>query len=275
MPASAEPGEDVEITEQKFSLRVSEPIEFPLYVSSTRLTDRAGELVPDRSRTNASLAADPNGAQDPQERSAERVSVYLNARLTEIGTLELWCREAQGNRSWRLQFDIRTATQTDIAAHESAAEQEGVLDEEAWQQTLAIIDGVFGKPGKDKPSALAKRIAKAIELSRSDWPSSLLRNIWEALMDREAGRRKAADHEARWLNLLGFSLRPGYGLALDDWRVAETWKTLNGKLVHGVPNCRAEWWILWRRIGGGLIGGQQTAPCARRCWLPSVKCTSR
>jgi hypothetical protein len=46
-------------------------------------------------------------------------------------------------------------------------------------------------------------------------------------------------------------------LALDDWRVAETWKALNGKLVHGVPNCRAEWWILWRRIGGGLAVGQQ------------------
>ena len=27
-------------------------------------------------------------------------------------------------------------------------------------------------------------------------------------------------------------LRPGYGLAVDDWRVAETWKTVQGKLAH-------------------------------------------
>jgi hypothetical protein len=88
---------------------------------------------------------------------------------------------------------------------------------------------------------------------------SLLRRIWEALTELERGRRKSQTHEARWLNLLGFSLRPGYGLAVDDWRVAETWQTLQGRLVHDAPICRAEWWILWRRIAGGLAAGQQQA----------------
>ena len=78
-------------------------------------------------------------------------------------------------------------------------------------------------------------------------------------MDVEAGRRRTETHEARWLNLLGFALRPGYGLAVDDWRVAETWRRLLGKLVHPTPACRAEWWILWRRIAGGLAPGQQQA----------------
>jgi hypothetical protein len=59
------------------------------------------------------------------------------------------------------------------------------------------------------------------------------------------------------LNLVGFSLRPGYGMAVDDWRVAETWRAVQGKLVHGAPQCRAEVWILWRRIAGGLRAGQQ------------------
>ena len=63
------------------------------------------------------------------------VSVNLHARLTEIGTLDLWCSEVDGRRSWRLQFDVRSATQTDVAAHESAAEREGFVDE-------AIVAGV-------------------------------------------------------------------------------------------------------------------------------------
>lgn len=258
MPASAEPGENLEITDPKFSLRVSEPIEFPLYVSSIRLTDNAGELVPIDPEHMKALPP-LRTVLKTRKKNAEQISVYLNARLTEIGTLELSCRSVEDNRSWRLQFDIRSATQTDVSAHESAAEGEGVLAEEDWQQTWAVLEGVFGESGQEKPSALAKRIAKEIGLSRSEWPSSLLRNIWEALMDRESARRRSANHEARWLNLLGFSLRPGYGLALDDWRVAETWKALNGKLVHSVPNCRSEWWILWRRIGGGLESGQQIA----------------
>jgi hypothetical protein len=83
--------------------------------------------------------------------------------------------------------------------------------------------------------------------------------MWEALVDAEAGRRQSPVHEVRWLNLLGFALRPGYGLAVDDWRVAETWRIVQGKLVHPTAACRQEGWILWRRTCGGLQAGQQQA----------------
>jgi hypothetical protein len=79
------------------------------------------------------------------------------------------------------------------------------------------------------------------------------------LMELEAGRHKSPTHEARWLNLLGYALRPGYGLAVDDWRVGETWKTLQGKLAHAAATSRTESLILWRRIAGGLSAGQQHA----------------
>jgi hypothetical protein len=48
-------------------------------------------------------------------------------------------------------------------------------------------------------------------------------------------------------------------MAVDDWRVAQTWRLLQGKLLHGTPTCRVEWFILWRRIAGGLSAGQQRA----------------
>ena len=76
-------------------------------------------------------------------------------------------------------------------------------------------------------------------------------------MDLEAGRKRSPAHEARWLNLVGFSLRPGFGMAADDWRVEQVWRTLRGRLIHGGPACLAEWRILWRRIAGGLSGGRQ------------------
>ena len=51
LPAGIEPGHDVELAQRQFDLLVSEPAEFPLFVSSTRLTDKPGELVPiDRER---------------------------------------------------------------------------------------------------------------------------------------------------------------------------------------------------------------------------------
>ncbi len=78
-------------------------------------------------------------------------------------------------------------------------------------------------------------------------------------MELQAGRRRTAEHEARWVNLLGFSLRPGYGFAIDDWRVAESWRMVQGKLANPGPTVRNEAMVLWRRIAGGLSRGQQQA----------------
>jgi molecular chaperone DnaK (HSP70) len=256
VPAKAEPGQDIEM-QRKFNLLVSEPVEFPLFISSTRLTDLPGELVPiDRERMTP-LPPIRTVMKTQKKGEPEVVPVHLHSRLTEIGTLDLWCSEIDGRRSWRLQFDVRSATQTDVTAHESAAESEGVVDEAVWQQCRALIENTFGPGGADKPEGLAKRLAEATAMNRNAWPSSLCRRIWESLMEHEGGRRRNAVHEARWLNLLGFALRPGYGLAVDDWRVAQTWTALAGKFAF--PASRAEGWILWRRIGGGLAAGQQQA----------------
>jgi hypothetical protein len=98
---------------------------------------------------------------------------------------------------------------------------------------------------------------------------TILRRIWAALMEFEEGRRKSPAHEARWLNLLGYALRPGYGLAVDDWRVTETWRTVQGRLKHHSPTIRAESLILWRRIAGGLSPGQQRA--LAEPWIAAVR----
>ncbi|MGH7200214.1 MAG: Hsp70 family protein, partial [Planctomycetaceae bacterium] len=259
LPAGTEPGQEMDLAGREFRLLVSTPIEFPLFVSSTRLVDRPGEVVPIDREQITPLPPIRTVLQTRKKNDAGEVRVHLHARLTEIGTLDVWCSEIDGTRSWRLQFDVRSATQTDVAAHSGTGEQTGVLDESAWRACREHIEKTFGKSGRDKPEGLAKRLARAIGLGRRDWPTSLLRGVWEMLMDFESGRRKSASHEGRWLNLVGFALRPGYGLAVDDWRVAETWRRLGGKLVHAVPACRAEWWILWRRIAGGLSPGQQTA----------------
>jgi molecular chaperone DnaK (HSP70) len=268
VPGSTEPGHDIDLPERRFELRISEPVEFPLFISSTRLADRPGELVEiDREQMRP---LPPIRTVLRTQRRSERgtVSVELHARLTEIGTLDLWCSQVESDRRWRLQFDVRSATQTDIAAHQSAAEAEGVIDEATWQACEERIQATFagdqksaecGKSASAKPESLVKSLIKATGVDRREWPTSLLRRIWETLMDVEPGRRKSVVHEARWLNLLGYALRPGYGLAVDDWRVTETWRHVQGKLAHGAAVCRNESYILWRRIAGGLSSGQQRA----------------
>ncbi|HZL87735.1 MAG TPA: molecular chaperone DnaK, partial [Pirellulaceae bacterium] len=259
LPGSAEPGQEIKLPERQFDLLVSEPAEFPLYVSSTRLADRPGEMIAVDPEQMTALPPIRTALKTRRRSERGAVPVELHAKLTEIGTLELWCSEVGGERSWRLQFDVRSATQTNIEAHESAAEREGFVDEATWRAICAVLEGTFGTAGKDDPDGLIKRLTAAGQMDRGEWPTSLLRRIWEALIELEAGRMKSPRHEARWLNLLGYALRPGYGLAVDDWRVAETWRTVQGKLAHAAASSRTESLILWRRIAGGFSAGQQKA----------------
>jgi hypothetical protein len=258
VPGSAEPGQEIEMPGRQFDLVVSEPVEFPLYTSSVRLTDQAGVLVPFDPEQMTALPPIRTALKTRTRRERGTVPVHLHAKLTEIGTLELWCREVGGERTWRLAFDVRSATQSDVVAHQSAAESQGFVDEATAEACREVLASVFAG-GSEKPDSINARLEAAVGSERHEWPTSLLRRLWEVLIEMEAGRRRSPQHEARWLNLLGYALRPGYGLAVDDWRVAETWKTVQGKLVHAAPTSRTEALILWRRIAGGLTVGQQRA----------------
>ena len=64
------------------------------------------------------------------------------------------------------------------------------------------------------------------------------------------GRRKNAPHEARWLNLTGFCLRPGFGFPGDDFRIEQARRIYAGGITFGtrhwtLPRHRLLPWLLF------------------------------
>jgi molecular chaperone DnaK (HSP70) len=263
LPAGLEEGQSVDLNERPFNLLIRQPVEFPLYVSSVRTTDVPGDVFPIDPLQMTALPPIRTVLQSGRKSEAATVPVTLHARRTEIGTLDLWCAEASGSgdRTWRLQFDVRVATRPGQGTQEGGAEIEGVVDQQIVDACTLLIRQSFTKNAAgvtDRPEGLVKRLELATSQARTDWPASLMRSFWETLIDVADGRRLSPEHEIRWLNLAGFCLRPGYGLAVDDWRVAQAWKLQSQRVVHAKnEQCRAEWWVLWRRVAGGLTQGQQ------------------
>jgi hypothetical protein len=266
LPAGIEEGHDVDL-QRTFNLLIRQPVEFPLFFSATRTTDKPGQLVEIDPEQLTALPPIRTVLQSGKKTAADTVSVQLHARLTEIGTLELWAQEVKGDRQWKLHFDVRSASRAEVQRHTGAAELEGFVDESVNTPARELIKQSFSplphSPTSPStaptPASLVKRLELVTGASRADWPTSLLRSFWEALIEVQDGRKLSLDHEARWLSLAGYCLRPGYGLAVDDWRVAQTWRLFPQKLFFPKNElCRAEWWILWRRLAGGLSAGQQT-----------------
>src|SRR5439155_577844 len=112
--------------------------------------------------------------------------------------------------------------------------------------------------GPDDPVTLTRRLEVTLDAGRDAWPLGTIRALWDALWPLEPARSRSPEHEARWLNLAGLLLRPGFGDPGDEVRVDRLWRVLSAELRHPrAVQGRAEWWNLWKRIAGGLAARQQ------------------
>jgi len=101
-----------------------------------------------------------------------------------------------------------------------------------------------------------------LEAPRGDWPTGLCRRLWDFLSEGAEGRKRSPAHLTRWYHLVGFCLRPGFGDPLDRFRVEQLWKMLaappRGTAETAVArDAGADYWIMWRRLSGGLNAALQ------------------
>ena len=216
-------------------MEVDRPVSFPIFVSSVRATDAPGDLVeldPNETRELPPIRTALKTRSQTKKR-AGRIKARLVARPTEIGTIELFLQEIpeDGKRAsrWSLRFDARGATQTDWEEGNVNAEREGVVDESFMENALRVVDATFGDDDllrnatleRVKPRDFVRAIERAFELSKNEIPAPALRRLAERALELDQARKKNPVLEARRLNWLGFALRPGFGVAADDWRVCK------------------------------------------------------
>ncbi|MBI2193180.1 MAG: hsp70 family protein [Planctomycetes bacterium] len=272
-PQGLEEGEEVEVAGRAFELRIKSPVAFPFYTSSTRPLDRLGELIPVQPETLRPLPPVQTVLQAGRKSQEEQVRVRLQSVLTEVGTLEIWCVSLDGSRRWRLRFDARLGAEQELAEASRAGPvaEEELVDAARLERGRARIRETFAShpatAGREqRPAGLMKNLETVLELGRQRWPPGALRGLWPAVLEA-AGRRMADPAwEIRWLNLAGLVLRPGYGYPLDEWRIRHLWRIFDEGIAHPKDvQARIEWWIMWRRVAGGLSRAQQAELFRRMC----------
>ncbi len=107
-PFGMEEGTETEVEARELGLVVGEPAEFRFLSSSTRREDRVGTMVEEVGEDLQELAPvstvlDAEGKSD----TGHLIPIELRSRVTEIGTLELWCVEREGGRKWKLEYNLR------------------------------------------------------------------------------------------------------------------------------------------------------------------------
>ncbi|NUN12838.1 MAG: Hsp70 family protein [Myxococcales bacterium] len=107
-PFGTEEGTSQDVASREFGLVVGEPATFRLLSSTIRRDDPIGAMIDvyndDEIRDLAPLETTLSGSGDD---TGMVVPVHIRTHVTEIGTLEIWCVARDGERKWKLEFNIR------------------------------------------------------------------------------------------------------------------------------------------------------------------------
>ena len=199
IPGSAEAGQTFS-ADHALELQIGTPVQFPLWATSTRLSDQVGDLTPIDHAEMSPLPPIRTVLTRGKDKKEQQITVRIETELSEIGTLGLYCVDTQTSRRWKLDFDIRSTLETDVAEYDADGESRGIVDSDTLDACQQVLSECFSPQRAQRaganssglaPGKVMRRLRSASDMDRSSWPPTLLRSMWQMLMELEAGRRKS------------------------------------------------------------------------------------
>lgn len=262
LPRGVEEGTEY-ISSREFSAIANSPVSFTLHASHTRIGDEVGDIIDIDASELHSLPPISTilrfGKRSPESQTKD-VPVSIGVAYTALGTLEMWLQSKTTEHKWNLEFQLKASSgQDDQLALIQGGRQDETFNANFLNEAKGILADLFTHGGSIKPEQIIEKLEETLEQQRLDWPPSVLRGLWETLLEKAKNRKLSPKHEARWWNLAGLFLRPGFGYPLDDHRMKDLWKVILGETNQkSSDEVAIQKWICLRRVSGGLNKGQQS-----------------
>ena len=105
-PFGMEEGTEADIPSYEVGVRVGTEAEFRFLGSTVRRDDASGVVVEEWEGQIDELTPMSMTLEAPGK-EGRIVPVHLHSKVTEVGTLELWCISRDGKQKWKLEFNVR------------------------------------------------------------------------------------------------------------------------------------------------------------------------
>ena len=106
-PQGMEEGTSHEISNQEFLLYTGEISDFRFFQSEVRAGDQPGQILPDAAELEESAKLQIEIPPPAGHQTGEEIPVHLQARITELGHLELHFLHKPTGERWKLEFNVR------------------------------------------------------------------------------------------------------------------------------------------------------------------------
>ncbi|HBM15392.1 MAG TPA: hypothetical protein DD381_03470 [Lentisphaeria bacterium] len=239
-------------TPGEFLVETNRTVHFPLLSSSTRTKDKEGDFISDNEELS-SVSSLFSMLKYGKNHEKTAIKVSIAAELTESGVLKIELDSETTSHKWPLKFDVRLISDEEQAPDSSKAI---TFETDIYDNANAVIKSYFDS--KQTHKNLLKELEKITASSKDKWPIHFLRHLADTLLAIDYKTLKQPVIESKWLNLCGFSLRPGFGDPEDEIRLRKVWQMWQENPNN--PNDTqtiSEWWVFWRRIMPGFKSGHQ------------------
>ncbi len=292
-PKNTEESTRLVVPDRLFELRLNQRVSFPLFTYCGDRVDAPGQLVEIDSDQDAltvlpplqTILRAPSSDSTSEKSSRNLLSVTLESSLDETGRLQISLVSLElPPRRWNLDFVLRAQSNV-------PSPQKVTPSKRTNKSKLGADEFVLLPPDEKTPGAL--RLLRAAFLSADDegvrairrdleetlgprgaWSASTCRALFDGCLKLVNTRSTSAPHELNWLRLSSWCLRPGFGCPGDDKRMEALWSLFDEGPCFSTKTHCAEWWILWRRVAGGLTPAAQRSLfdlAADSLWTPAKK----
>ena len=253
---------------------VGKPASFPLYQHARRPQDLAGDLVSGSGFGELpaveSVLAPPPGSKPPKDPKV-RVKLRTTLRSTGLLRIELLCAEPSLKWAppWPLEFSLRgrpAASPTRPAQAKPAGHADAVSH--AAAEMASFLNGTRKWHEKLTANAVFSIAEKTLSSPKPTWSGGIVRQLFDAWIELSGKRTGSAAQEETWLQIAGYLLRPGCGMAGDSDRVEALAQILTCPPVFPGGSVKIQRWIAARRIAAGLDTAHASAiwTAARSEW---------
>ncbi len=176
--------------------------------------------------------------------------VKVKVKLRETGFMEIFCNEVDGSFSQELRFDLGESEKkldkedliTDKRKVPVSSEQIKKIDE--------LLNACF--EGNLEANRILKELESIIGFKRKDWDALLLRQLFDIFLEQEERFTQSHQFLSLYFRLMGYCLRPGFGVNGDVERVDNIWKLLDNNYEYDNTEFWSDWWIMLKRVSCGF-----------------------
>jgi molecular chaperone DnaK (HSP70) len=245
------------INNLNLKLTLGQPVCFEVFYTKQDNNHQVGDVL-ELTQVSHLQALPPLQSKLRSKVKQKLVEINLQIEKTPTGILNLFCTDIKNNQSWKLDFNL-SFTKTNSRSVEGKSYTS--LNQEQLEKIEKILFDIFLGNNLEKIKKLSnyiKLIEDVVCLNRSEWDLITLRKIFDLALKFIHKRGKDVSTESFCYNLLGYLGRPGFGHSQDSQRLEKLWNIYQQGIINKKSQqVENQWWILWRRLSGGLNKEQQ------------------